>query len=395
MTTKFKEFIKSIDYKPDFLLIIFAFFLPVLPQISQIAIALYLILWIINKQFRYLHKVKSNWFTIGLAAYFILFALSGLYSTNLRLWSSDLEAKLPFLLVPLLLTSREKYNENIQKAILWSFVGGCLVIISWLYYQYFFETKSVFRNTVLNDTYLNPIYFAMFLSSILLIGLYYFFGKDQKIINRKRLVQGLSLLFIHYVVFALASRMAILATIAVELGVAFIWQFIFKKQFIKGTLWLVAILMINLLSLNYIKQAQKRMSATSSGEVRMLIWEASIIQMMKSPIFGYGSGDSKSAMAEGYKIVDYDYGLKRGQNCHNQYFETMIGTGLIGLIILLGWFLLSFKMGWETQNYLLCIFLAIIALNILTESMFERQQGTYFVAFFGSLLTWKSFNRQD
>ncbi len=394
MITALQQFVKDVTYKPDFLLIIFAFFLPVFPQVAQVAIALYLISWIINKQFRYLSKVKSNWFAIGSMAYFIIFALSGLYSTNLQFWSSDLEAKLPLLLVPLLLVSREKYDERILKAIFWAFVGGCLIIVGVLYYQYYLGDGNVFRSTVSGKTFLNPIYFAMFLSGILLTGLYFLFDKEKIEINQKVIFQGLGLLFIHYIVFALASRMAILATIAVELGIVFLWQIIFKKQFIKGVSWLVIVIVINLLSLNFIKQASKRMSKTSSGEVRMLIWEASILQISKSPIFGYGSGDSRSAMTEGYQIVDYAYGIKYNQNCHNQYFETGISTGLIGILVLLGWFLLAFKMGWQTQNYLLCIFLVIIALNILTESMLERQQGTYFVAFFGSLLTWKSWKNE-
>jgi O-antigen ligase len=290
--------------------------------------------------------------------------------------------------------SRENYDEYIQKVIFWAFVGGCLTIVGFLYYEYYLGHGDVFRTVVVIYTLLNPIYFAMFLSSILLIGLYCFFEKEKMTVSQKTLFQGLGLFFIHYVVFALASRMAILATIAVELGLVFTWQFILKKQFSKGVLWLFIIVIINLISLSTIKQANKRMSNNPIEDPRMLIWETSIIQIAKSPVFGHGSGDSKSIMNEGYKIIGYEYGIKRNRNCHNQYFETLLSTGLVGLLILLGWFFLAFKMGWETQNYVLCIFLAIIALNILTESMLERQQGTYFVAFLGSLLTWKSWQKE-
>ena len=162
-----QQMIKKITYKPDFLLIIFAFFLPTLPQVSQVAIALYLIFWIINKQFRYFDKVKTNWFAIGSMAYFSIFALSGLYSANLQFWSSDLEAKLPLLLVPLLLACREKYDEYILKAIFWAFLGGCLVIVGYLYYEYYLGDGTVFRSAVSANTFLNPIYFAMFLSVLL------------------------------------------------------------------------------------------------------------------------------------------------------------------------------------------------------------------------------------
>lgn len=380
--------IKNITYKPDFLLLIFAFFLPILPQVSQVAIALYLISWIYNKQFRYLHKIKSNWFAIGSIAYWFIFALSGLYSENLTLWSSDLEAKLPLLIVPFLLVSRKHYNATVQKAIAWFFLSGCLVLTFFVFYQYFLGTGYTFRTTIGRITFLNPIYLAMFLSALLLIGLFFFFNRAVIKLDLKTFLQGLVLLVIHYTLFALASRMAIISTFLIEIGLILLWQFFYKKQYIRGALWLVVVIVFNLFSLHTIKQAEKRMLATSSTEVRALIWKASVIQIAKAPILGYGSGDARSVMAEGYEIVDYDYGIEHRQNCHNQYFETMISTGLIGLAILLAWLLLSFKTGWNTQNYLLCIFLAIIALNILTESMLERQQGTYFVAFFGSLLTW-------
>jgi O-antigen ligase len=289
--------------------------------------------------------------------------------------------------------SRENYDEYIQKVIFWAFVGGCLTIVGFLYYEYYLGGGDIFRDIVSLNTFLNPIYFAMFLSAILLIGLYFLFAQKKIEVNSKIIFQGLGLLFINYIIFVLASRMAILVTIVMELGLVFFWQFIFKKQLIKSVLWLVCIVFISFLTSFCLKVTTDRMLQTSANETRLLIWKASIIQISKSPIFGYGSGDSKDVMFEGYKSLNYD-DLGTRFNCHNQYFETMISTGLVGLLILLGWFLLAFKMGWESQNYVLCIFLAIIALNVLTESMLERQQGTYFVAFFGSLLTWRSWQKE-
>ena len=133
----------------------------------------------------------------------------------------------------------------------------------------------------------------------------------------------------------------------------------------------------------------------SPGRHRLQIWEAGLLQFSKSPIIGYGSGDAKDVMFEGYQITGYQYGVEKRFNCHSQYLESGISVGIFGIILLFGWLFVSSRQGWRHQEYLACIVMALFALNFLTESMLERQQGSYFVAFIGSIVFWKILSTQN
>jgi O-antigen ligase len=394
MIRSLKTYVSSFAYQPDILLILFAFFLPTFPQVSQVAILLYCLFWIKNGQYQYLSKIKENWFAIGSIAYFAIFAISIVYSENIAFWGRDMEAKLPLLVVPILLTSRKTYDEQVLKSVFWAFTAGCLVLVSCLYYEFYLGDGNIFRDAVSIKTFMNPIYFAMYLSAILLIGGFSFIQKQLQtffIFNKSTIFQIIGLLFIHYLIYAIASRMAILATVVAQLGIVFIWMFLLKKKYLKGILLFGFVLVFNFLSLSLSQQAKARLQETGGPEeVRILLWKTAITQFSKAPIFGYGSGDYKDVMKEGYLEIGYQYGYDHGQNAHNQYLETGVSVGIVGVLVFLGWFFFAFKASWQAQNYLFCIFIAIVALNILTESMFARQQGTYFMAFLGSLLYWRN-----
>ncbi len=381
-----QQILKNFNYKPNILLPIFAFFLPLLPQVSQGAIALYLIFWVINKQYLHLHKVQKNWFALSAILYFLLFLISGLYSQNLATWGSDLEAKLPLLVVPILLFSQAQYSKKVVNIVLWALTFGCFVFTIYIHYVQLSDAEPL-RSLVHHNSYMNVIYFSMYLSVVLFFLLKNIITSPS---SPKRWLYIIAAIFAHYALFAFASRMAILATIVVELGVVFLWKIIIERKFITGVALLLLTLAANAGSLYASDNALKRFQTLSSGEqtVRLKIWEASWTSIKKSPIIGYGSGDTKDILRPVYDEIDYSKGAKKNQNSHNQYLETWLSIGIIGLLIFMTGGVSAWFQSWKREHYIFCIFLALVFLNLLTESMFERQQGTYFVAFFGSLLLW-------
>lgn len=389
-----KKLIAYFDYIPDIFLLIVAFFLPTFPAVSQVAILLFLIFWITKGQYKYLYKIKEHVFALGSIAVFALYFLSGLYSDNLTFWGSNLEAKLPLLILPILLLSRENYDQKVVNSTLWAFGLGCLSLIIYLHYEHISDPEFTFSRTMAIKTIANSIYFAMYLSFVLLIGFVLNFKKIIQF-NFKSFLLLAGLCWFHYAIYALASRMAILGTIGVELMAVFVWKIILDRKIIQAGVMMFLIILVNFFSLNFAQKATKKRikKLRKQGDVRELIWKGSWMQIAKSPIIGYGAGDTQDMLIEAYKTLDYNHGVKKKQNCHNQYLQILMTAGIIGLLVFLAWLLLSFRSAWLAQNYLFCIFVAIFALNILTESMLERQQGTYFVAFFGSLLLWKNEER--
>ena len=125
--------------------------------------------------------------------------------------------------------------------------------------------------------------------------------------------------------------------------------------------------------------------ASSSGE-RLLIWWYSFEITNDNLLFGVGTGDVKDKLLDKYREKQMYNALGLKLNAHNQYLETTLALGVIGLIVLLLILVLPAMYGMERKHYLLLIFLILIAFNFLFESMLETQAGVVFYAFFNAYL---------
>jgi len=80
--------------------------------------------------------------------------------------------------------------------------------------------------------------------------------------------------------------------------------------------------------------------------------------------------------------------IKHELNAHNQFSDTIIAVGLIGLILLISFYLSPIYLWFKNKNFDIVFFslLIIVAFNSLFESVFERQMGIMFFVFFYFLL---------
>lgn len=97
-------------------------------------------------------------------------------------------------------------------------------------------------------------------------------------------------------------------------------------------------------------------------------------------LFGNGLGDVKEGIIESNKKHGLLKNADRKYNAHNQYIQTYVGLGVIGLILLVGMLLYSWdskKPFFKLNNY----FLLYISIVFLSESYFQRHHGIVFIAF--------------
>ena len=95
-------------------------------------------------------------------------------------------------------------------------------------------------------------------------------------------------------------------------------------------------------------------------------------------------------------LVEYQfirYAIDNEINAHNMFFETVISIGIIGLLLLLAYFVIPTVLWIKTKTFdmLYFSFLMMIGFNALFESIFEVQLGIIFFCFFNSLLFTLSF----
>lgn len=95
-----------------------------------------------------------------------------------------------------------------------------------------------------------------------------------------------------------------------------------------------------------------------------------------------------------YRIIKHC--IKHELNAHNQFYDTIIAVGLIGLILLISFYLSPIYLWIKSKNFDVLFFslLIIVAFNSLFESVFERQMGIMFFVFFYFLLFHGDFCQQ-
>lgn len=95
-------------------------------------------------------------------------------------------------------------------------------------------------------------------------------------------------------------------------------------------------------------------------------------------------------------LVEYQfirYAIDKDINAHNMYFEVVMSVGIIGLLLLLAYFVIPLVLWIKMKRFdmLFFSFLAMMGFNMLFESILESQKGIIFFCFFNALLFYTSF----
>lgn len=123
----------------------------------------------------------------------------------------------------------------------------------------------------------------------------------------------------------------------------------------------------------------------SLGE-RLVAWRNSAAVARGSFPWGVGTGDIRDALQREHQQHPDSRGFLRYLNSHNQYLQTLCAVGVPGLLPLLAALAAGLWLGWRRRYAPLVLFSGIVALNCMSESILERQDGVQFVAFFGAAL---------
>lgn len=394
---------------------VLAFSIPLYDRIAAMAIVLIVFTWLIEGKFKEkLQRIKADRFRQNILWFgliYILYLFGFLYSKNQYYALLDLQTKLSLLVFPILFaTIDENVLKDKKRKILLYYIIGCLVsTIVLLFYSFynFSESHSVSEFFYSNlSWYQHAGYLSMFLAFAVGILLYHIHVKNivEKISGPVTIVV---IVYFGFFIFLLSSKAGILSLIIILLG--YIGVLLYEKQFLKGvTLFLLISLtiwgMFTFFSVtsSRIMDAQQTISsetvendAKDSTSERIHIWQSAVSVIKENPLFGVGTGDADDALAEYYEINHYSGALEKKLNAHNQYLQTYIAIGIIGLLILLGMIFIPFYMALKQRIILYILLLFLVSFNLLFESMFERQSGVVFYAFFNGLFFFYMFTEKN
>lgn len=374
---------------------LFCFCLPFGSLVLSALVVLWTIVSLINidkEQFKKGIVNKNFWW---LLAFLIYTVVSALFSNNKSEAGFSIEIKMSFMLFPYLFFCF-KWPVQILKRCVVSFVSGCffacLVLIARACYyaatghsEYFFYTQFSF--------FIHASYFAMYLVlAIALVALLYpSWFKTQK--NITYTFYLFVLMFI-VTIFLCASKLGLISFF-ISAPLILLYKYRRFLSFKKVAFLITGILVLGFFSFKLFPEAFNRLSSlttvssatldktsSESTTVRILIWEQCINIIKDNFWFGTGVGDANDALYQAYAQNGLTGALDHKLNAHNQYFQTFIGMGIIGFLILL---VLTFGYlikGILKKHFLLFLFSLLIVLNFAVESMLQASAGVLFFVFF-------------
>jgi O-antigen ligase len=136
-------------------------------------------------------------------------------------------------------------------------------------------------------------------------------------------------------------------------------------------------------------------SNINTKDLRIAILTIGFDLFKESPVFGYGTGDIKDVLIEGYKKEGFIKGYDRKYNSHNQFLQFLLAFGIIGLLVFLLSLIYPMFFAFFKKNYLYVFLILILCFNFLFESMLETKAGVEFYAFFNALLMGVSLKEHD
>jgi len=120
----------------------------------------------------------------------------------------------------------------------------------------------------------------------------------------------------------------------------------------------------------------------NSATYRLAEWTCAADVIAENFWLGVGVGDNRKALIDAYKKRGFKKGVEYKFNAHNQYLETMLATGVLGLAYLLFMLFTYGKWALKQQDYTALACLVFLAIGLLTESMFERSWAISLFAIF-------------
>lgn len=336
--------------------------------------------------------------TILFIVYYTVSLISLLYSVNVIYGIKSLETMVSLIIMPFLLLTVKRtllpgkfvniINMYLTGLILYILASVIILFIRW-------DIRSISSYLETNSLTSAASYFSLsFLQHRSYISMYLIYG-IVLIINRLfndrergflMIGSGVAITFAVYIII-LGSRAALITLLLIS--IYYFWKSLNRYSFkvsLPLTLAVLIIFVTVIFRFTRIGETVIIRSENSNSDVRISLW-ANAFQVFKhSPVFGYGIGDGHDKIALQYERNGLEVALKNKFNAHNQFLETSVQTGIIGVTSLILIFLIPLIKSIRKKREMLFLFIVIIIVNLLFESMFVRLSGVLFIAFWLNFL---------
>lgn len=339
------------------------------------------------------------------------------FMTLSLLWTEDISSTLntlkrlsPLLLIPATIGFSvnlcQDYFVKIFKfySYLYSVIALIFILIGCINYLETGETKYLFYHTLVQSAHLNAIYASSFA----------FIAYAWLILEKHlSLIKFICLSILLVFILLLSSKIIILLTLLLS-----IFSIIRKSTYKLKLLVIVSIILLPIIyQIGSSKSIFQRISTEKKTNIKEVLncknftkvypWTGLALRVFqgrvayeiiekKPSILGYGLGlnASEASITQVHKKYNLYPGFYK-YNFHNQYLQTIVELGVIGLILLIVCLFQFLKHYLRNKNlFLLLIFILFITL-FLTESYLMRQRGVIFFSIIYSILHFNNYKKTE
>ncbi|MFT4781852.1 MAG: O-antigen ligase [Pseudohongiellaceae bacterium] len=345
----------------------------------------------------------SIWIPMVLSSLVLIYAISLLYTDNMRIGLKRIETGTSLFVLPwafYYLGNRIQWDGKHLKLLFhiyfWSsiFYAIMIVVFFWTlgYYQgeQTLEYSLSYLDGMLEGYSQHPIYASM-IFAIALFFIPYIYDQYR---GFKKVFLSLGVIILVYVLFLLFRKGVMIALILPAI------VFIFKNRKAIGNtkLILLASVLITFsfffkdkisirLGEVFAKTSFEEVDIENSTSMRFAIYECVVEDIKQSPITGYGIGDGYDLIAtclkDKHNIVFKD--SKQKKNAHNQYLGIWHYAGGLGLLLFMIQLLIYFVKAISSKNMLFVQLVLFFSILMLTENILDRQTGVLLFALFLNL----------
>lgn len=359
--------------------------------------------WLLEGDFRAkFSRVLKNKLVLLTTSFYIWYLIELLFTSNQSQGWFEVEKKSSFLILPLIIVSKYEVFENLKrdffKFFSFSVLIAMLISIGIAVIDYLRDGNSeyFFYHHLANYVGQSAIY----LSLLCLLAILFLVQEINSTYNRLNILNAIALVIIFISIILLSSKTHIAISFLLVPILLMIKKYSSKVLLYSIIVFLVFILGFLINTDNIIKERFKDVSFENVSQLKqkqfadsiyfdglsfrllLLKFGNEIITENKKQIIGVSPGNSQEFLNRKmlqYKL--YSGNLKRkdtgylNYNYHNQYAETYVSTGIIGLILLLVMMTEIAINAIRQKNLFMFFSLLVFAIAFLTESMLERQVG--------------------
>ncbi len=342
-------------------------------------------------------------------AYFSWQLVSLLYSENIKTGWNVLFSRLSLILFPLvLLIPGEKILNNIKFLLKLFSISTAIFVLFCYFHSLLVSISFINGNIVFNPhppegywmSYFFGNYFSVnqhpsYLAMFVIFSTIYSFETGFDLLKKSKASYfwfGMGV-FLPVSLYFLSSRSGILSCL-ILLPAYFIYRFRNNRKRIFLLLLVFVFVLIPVLSTN--ERVKIIIDEVTNNKVmkivhddgRLNIWKSTIRIIKQNTLLGVGIGDVRDELHKEYvKIGDQDL-IDNNYNVHNQFLEVFVESGIVGLSIFVLILLSILFMSFRTGNILFALFLFMMIIFFMFETVLYRLAGVAFFSLFSFLLTY-------